>query len=95
VVKIRYKIQPNGQVMNGSLVQEESSGDPALDRAAMGAITTSVFPPLPVEFKGPYLEVRFHFMYNEDRLSTVSHKAPHARYQPGLAGITVGYKAKL
>jgi TonB family protein len=95
VVKIRYKILPNGQVKDGSLAQEESSGDSALDRAAWGAITTSVFPPLPVEFKGPYLEVRFHFMYNEDRLPTVSRKAPQARNLLGPVGITLGYKSKL
>jgi TonB family protein len=45
-----------------------SSGDGALDRAAWGGITTSnPFPPLPKEFTGPYLALRFRFYYNPDQ----------------------------
>lgn len=66
-VDIRFKILPSGQLMDHGMVLEGRSGDPALDRAAWGAIETAVFPPLPAEFKGPYLEVRFCFMYNQDR----------------------------
>ncbi len=41
------------------------SGDIALDRAAWGGITASnPFPPLPSEFHGNYLALRFHFFYN-------------------------------
>ena len=41
------------------------SGDVALDRAAWGGITASApFAPLPSEFHGPYLALRFHFYYN-------------------------------
>ena len=41
------------------------SGDVSLDRAAWGGITASdPFSPLPKEFHGPYLALRFHFYYN-------------------------------
>ena len=41
------------------------SGNIALDRAAWGGIVASVpFAPLPEEFRGPYLALRFHFDYN-------------------------------
>jgi hypothetical protein len=44
------------------------SGDVSLDRAAYGGITASTpFPPLPGEFGGEYLALRFHFFYNPDR----------------------------
>ena len=42
-----------------------SSGDVALDRPAYGSITGSnPFPPLPKEFTGPYLGLRFSYYYN-------------------------------
>jgi len=45
-----------------------SSGDDALDRAAWGGISASnPFPPLPSEFTGPYLALRFRFYYNPDK----------------------------
>jgi outer membrane biosynthesis protein TonB len=44
------------------------SGDDALDRPAYGSITASTpFPPLPHEFKGQYLQLRFRFYYNPDK----------------------------
>ncbi len=44
----------------------ESSGDVALDRPAWGSIAgCDPFPPLPAEFKGPYLGLRFVFIYND------------------------------
>ena len=63
-VQIRFKVLPNGRVMDGSMVLEGSSGDVALDRAAWGAITGSSYPPLPSNFHGPYLELRALFLYN-------------------------------
>ncbi len=63
-VMVRFKILPNGRVMDGSMRLEGSSGDVALDRAAWGAITGSSYPPLPSEFHGPFLELRALFMYN-------------------------------
>jgi len=64
MVAIRFKVLPNGRLMDGSLVLEGRSGDTALDRAAWGALTGSNYPPLPRDFHGPYLELRAIFMYN-------------------------------
>jgi hypothetical protein len=61
---IRFKVLPNGRIMEGSMVLEGRSGDTALDRAAWGALTGSNYPPLPREFHGAYLELRAIFMYN-------------------------------
>jgi hypothetical protein len=63
-VAIRFKVLPNGQLMEGSMVLEGRSGDVALDRAAWGALTGSNYPPLPKDFHGPYLELRAYFLYN-------------------------------
>lgn len=63
-VVIRFKVLPNGRVMDGSMVLEGRSGDTGLDRAAWGAITGSNYPPLPRAFHGPYLELRAVFLYN-------------------------------
>jgi outer membrane biosynthesis protein TonB len=64
VVVIRFKVLPNGRLMDGSMVLEGRSGDTGLDRAAWGALTGSNYPPLPREFHGPYLELRAVFLYN-------------------------------
>ena len=39
MVAIRFKVLPNGRLMDGSLQLEGRSGDTALDRAAWGALT--------------------------------------------------------
>jgi TonB family protein len=62
VVAVRFKVLPNGQVVDMQL--DGRSGDTALDRAAWGAITGSSYPTLPREFHGPYLELRAYFLYN-------------------------------
>jgi outer membrane biosynthesis protein TonB len=61
---IRFKVLPNGRIMDGSMRLEGSSGDVALDRAAWGALTGSNYAPLPRDFHGPYLELRAWFLYN-------------------------------
>jgi TonB family protein len=62
VVAVRFKVLPNGQVIDMTL--DGRSGDTALDRAAWGAIVGSSYPALPREFHGPYLELRAYFLYN-------------------------------
>jgi TonB family protein len=63
VVQIRFKILKDGTVTDMHL--DGASGDVALDRAAWAGITGAApYPPLPREFKGPYLELRFAFLYN-------------------------------
>jgi hypothetical protein len=63
-VVIRFKVLPNGRIMDGSMMLEGRSGDTGLDRAAWGALTGSNYPPLPREFHGPYIELRAIFLYN-------------------------------
>lgn len=94
VVVIRFKIQPDGKVEEGGMVLEARSGDPALDRAAWGAIATSVYRPLPKEFTGPNLEVRFRFQYNPDRMPAPPGKAPKARGSYNPLGLTLGYTSR-
>jgi TonB family protein len=62
-VAIEFAITPDGKVAGMKLTSP--SGDVALDRAAWGGITASnPFAPLPSEFHGPYLALRFRFYYN-------------------------------
>jgi len=69
-VSIEFAIMRNGSVQSMTLAGggSGSSGDIALDRAAWGGITASnPFPPLPNEFPGQYLALRFHFYYNPEK----------------------------
>ena len=62
-VSIEFVITKSGKVEGMRIVGP--SGDVSLDRAAWGGITASdPFAPLPKEFHGPYLGLRFHFYYN-------------------------------
>jgi TonB family protein len=62
-VAIEFVILPDGKVQGMRVFYP--SGDVALDRAAWGGISASnPFPPLPKEFKGPYLGLRCFFLYN-------------------------------
>jgi TonB family protein len=63
---IDFVITKDGKVAGMTL--RLPSGDVALDRAAWGGITASnPFPPLPKEFTGENLALRFHFYYNPKR----------------------------
>ncbi len=65
-VSVEFAILKTGEVRGMRLVS--TSNDIALDRAAWAGITASnPFPPLPAEFRGEYLQLRFHFYYNPDR----------------------------
>ncbi|MGB9103159.1 MAG: TonB family protein [Terriglobales bacterium] len=65
-VGIEFAIMKDGTVAGMRLVSP--SGDVSLDRAAWGGITGSnPFPPLPNEFRGQYLALRFRFFYNPDK----------------------------
>jgi TonB family protein len=62
-VSIEFAILKDGKIAGMKIVGP--SGDVSLDRAAWGGITASVpFAPLPTEYHGPYLALRFHFYYN-------------------------------
>jgi TonB family protein len=63
---IEFAILKDGRV--AGMKRVASSGDTALDRAAWGGITGSnPFPPLPPQFGGEYLGLRFKFYYNPDK----------------------------
>lgn len=65
-VSIEFVIMKDGKVAGMRIISP--SGTIPLDRAAWGGITaSSPFAPLPSEFKGPYLALRFHFYYNPDK----------------------------
>jgi TonB family protein len=62
-VALDFDIQKDGSVPGLDLAA--SSGAEPLDRAAEAAINASVpFPPLPSEFHGSHLKLRFIFLYN-------------------------------
>lgn len=62
---IEFVILKDGKTAN--MVVRATSGDVPLDRAAWGSITMSApFPPLPKEFPGKLLGLRFYYFYNLD-----------------------------
>jgi hypothetical protein len=64
IVAIDFAIMKDGTVLGMKYASQ--SGDPALERACYGSITNSVpFPPLPREFPGQYLQLRFIYCYND------------------------------
>jgi TonB family protein len=65
VVLLQFRIQRNGVVPEEEPALIGSSGKEPLDRAAVSAIRTSTpFDQLPPAFSGPYIELRFKFLYN-------------------------------
>jgi TonB family protein len=64
-VALQFRIMKNGSVPDGEPVRLLGSGKEPLDRAAVSAIRSSnPFEPLPPAFSGPYIELRFYFLYN-------------------------------
>ena len=62
-LSIEFVILKDGKATG--MVVHTSSGDVALDRAAWASITASTpFPPLPKEFPGQILGLRFYYFYN-------------------------------
>ena len=62
-LSIEFVILKDGKTTG--MVVHTSSGDVALDRAAWASITASTpFPPLPKEFPGQILGLRFYYFYN-------------------------------
>jgi len=95
-VLIEFKILKDGKVADMKLV--ESSGDVPLDRAAWSSITTSgPFPPLPAEFSGLYLGLRFSFYYNyapgDIKVQEIGSSTPGSQGFSG-SGITVRITAQ-
>jgi TonB family protein len=64
-VVLQFRIMKNGVVPDAEPVMMGSSGKEPLDRAAASSIRASTpFEPLPTAFSGPYIELRFIFLYN-------------------------------
>src|SRR6202140_48966 len=64
-VALQFRIMRDGSVPTGEPTRLINSGKEPLDRAAVSAIRSSnPFEPLPPAFSGPYIELRFYFLYN-------------------------------
>lgn len=64
-VVLQFRIMRNGVVPEQEPVLMGPSGKEPLDRAAISSIRASTpFEPLPSAFSGPYIELRFIFLYN-------------------------------
>jgi len=86
-----FRIDRDGSVHTNSLEIERSAGNDALDKAAMDAVNTAgPFEPLPEQFKGDHIELRFVFRYNtgpEDDMKAPQIKTPtEAPPLPGSTG---------
>ena len=65
VSMIRFTILPDGTI--GEMHLDGSTHDNALNKAAWGSITgVGQFPALPSQFHGPNLELRIHYLVNQD-----------------------------
>ncbi|MBE7159587.1 MAG: TonB C-terminal domain-containing protein [Rhodospirillales bacterium] len=65
VTQIRFTILPDGTI--GAMHLDGSTHDDALNRAAWGSITgVGQFPALPAQFHGPNLELRIHYLVNQN-----------------------------
>jgi len=64
-VIVDFKIYRDGTIQMNEPLPRASSEKPPLDNAAISALrSTSPFEPIPSAFNGPYIEVRFIFLYN-------------------------------
>ena len=64
-VVVRFQIQKDGTLRIKEPMVEASSNKELLDKAAVNAIRLSApFQHLPEAFRGPYIELRFIFVYN-------------------------------
>jgi TonB family protein len=64
-VILQFRIFRDGMVPDAEPGLTGTSGKEPLDRAAISSIrASSPFPPLPPAFSGPYIELRFMFLYN-------------------------------
>jgi hypothetical protein len=65
IVSITFRINRDGSFPAERLNLDRTSGKDPLDTAALSSIRSSnPFEPLPPQFKGPYLELRFTYFYN-------------------------------
>ncbi len=81
-VAVEFTILKDGTISGMKLAEGGSSGDSAMDRAAWGGIGASnPFPPLPSEFAGQYLALRFHFLTTQTRVTWMQARQVNLRNQ--------------
>jgi TonB family protein len=81
-VAIEFSIQKDGRTKGLKIV--ESSGDVMMERAAWGGITaSSPLLPLPKEYTGQFLKLRFHFYYNPSPAAKPALEPHGGRSGPG------------
>jgi TonB family protein len=87
-VVIEFAILKDGKIAGMQLVR--TSGDVGLDRGAWEGITASnPFPPLPTEFGGKYIGLRFAFWYNPDEADFAGAHASPTGQSSSKSGIKV------
>src|SRR5262249_41685745 len=65
VVLVTCRITRDGSVPGVEPIIQRNSGKEPLDRAAYSSVRASnPFEPLPPQFSGPYIELRFTYLYN-------------------------------
>ncbi len=65
VVVLTFRIMKDGNVPSPEPVIQQNSGKEPLDRAAFSSVrASSPFEPLPAQFNGPYIELRYTYLYN-------------------------------
>jgi len=65
IVVLTFRIMQDGSVPSDEPVIQRNSGKEPLDRAAFSSVRASnPFEPLPAQFKGPYIELRYTYLYN-------------------------------
>lgn len=65
VVYLTFRINRDGSVPGDEPIIERNSGKEPLDRAAYSSVrASSPFEPLPPQFKGPFIELRYRYYYN-------------------------------
>jgi hypothetical protein len=65
IVSLTFRIMRDGSVPGGEPIIHRNSGKEPLDRAAYSSVRASnPFEPLPPQFSGPYIELRYTYFYN-------------------------------
>jgi len=65
IVYLTFRINRDGSVPSDEPIIERNSGKEPLDRAAFSSVRASnPFEPLPSQFKGPFIELRYRYYYN-------------------------------
>jgi TonB family protein len=65
IVVLTFRIMRDGSVVSNEPIIQRGSGKEPLDRAAFSSVrASSPFEPLPAQFSGPYIELRYTYLYN-------------------------------